>query len=131
MLLLQGKTCRVGSPKKLLECFYVFFIASAQAADAAAAAAPNPILQILPFIGIFVLMYFFMIRPQRKRQKEHQELLGALSKGDEVVLNSGMLGKIVEVDDAYLTLDVADNVKMKFQKHAVVAVLPKGTIKAI
>jgi preprotein translocase subunit YajC len=108
-----------------------FFIASAQAADAAAAAAPNPILQILPFIGIFVLMYFFMIRPQRKRQKEHQELLGALSKGDEVVLNSGMLGKIVEVDDAYLTLDVADNVKMKFQKHAVVAVLPKGTIKAI
>ncbi|HRH78247.1 MAG TPA: preprotein translocase subunit YajC [Cellvibrionaceae bacterium] len=108
-----------------------FFIASAQAADAAAAAAPNPILQILPFVGIFVLMYFFMIRPQRKRQKEHQELLSALGKGDEVVLNSGMLGKIVEVDDAYLTLDVADNVKMKFQKHAVVAVLPKGTIKAI
>ncbi|HMU68135.1 MAG TPA: preprotein translocase subunit YajC, partial [Cellvibrionaceae bacterium] len=77
-----------------------FFIASAQAADAAAAAAPNPILQILPFVGIFVLMYFFMIRPQRKRQKEHQELLSALSKGDEVVLNSGMLGKIVDVDDA-------------------------------
>ncbi|MEY4588468.1 MAG: preprotein translocase, YajC subunit [Pseudomonadota bacterium] len=107
------------------------FIASAYAADAAAAAAPNPILQILPFVGIFVLMYFFMIRPQRKRQKEHQALLTALSKGDEVVLSSGMLGKIVEVEEAYLTLDVADNVKMKFQKHAVVAVLPKGTIKAI
>lgn len=130
-MLRYGKTCRVGSPKKLLELSYVLFIASAQAADAAAAAAPNPLLQILPFIGIFALMYFFMIRPQRKRQKEHQELLGALSKGDEVVLNSGMLGKIVDVDDAYLTLDVADNVKMKFQKHAVVAVLPKGTIKAI
>lgn len=76
-------------------------------------------------------MYFFMIRPQRKRQKEHQELLSALSKGDEVVLSSGMLGKIVEVEEAYLILDVADSVKMKFQKHAVVAVLPKGTIKSI
>lgn len=107
-----------------------FFIASAHAAENAAAA-PNPFLQILPFIGIFVLMYFFMIRPQRKRQKEHQELLSALSKGDEVVLSSGMLGKIVDVEEAYLTLDVADNVKMKFQKHAVVAVLPKGTIKSI
>lgn len=107
-----------------------FFIASAHAAENAAAA-PNPILQILPFIGIFVLMYFFMIRPQRKRQKEHQELLSALSKGDEVVLSSGMLGKIVEVEEAYLILDVADSVKMKFQKHAVVAVLPKGTIKSI
>lgn len=106
------------------------FIASAYAADAAAAA-PNPILQILPFIGIFVLMYLFMIRPQRKRQKEHQTLLTALGKGDEVVLSSGMLGKITDVEEAYLTLEVADNVKMKFQKHAVVAVLPKGTIKAI
>ena len=106
------------------------FVASAQAADAAAAA-PNPIVQILPFVGIFVLMYFFMIRPQRKRQKEHQALLTALSKGDEVVLSSGMLGKVVDVEEAYLTLDVADNVKMKFQKHAVVAVLPKGTIKSI
>lgn len=108
-----------------------FFVANAFAAGEVAATPASGIVQLLPFIGIFVLMYFFMIRPQRKRQKEHQLLLGALGKGDEVVLNSGMLGKVIEVDDSYITLEVGDNVKLKFQKHAVLAVLPKGTIKSI
>jgi preprotein translocase subunit YajC len=108
------------------------FFPSAFAAEAAATPPPGGgLIQLIPFIGIFVLMYFFMIRPQRKRQKEHQALLTALGKGDEVVLSSGLLGKVVEVDEAYVTLDVADNVKMKFQKQAVMAVLPKGTIKSI
>lgn len=105
------------------------FIASAHAAEAASPT--GSIWSMLPFVGLFVLMYFMMIRPQRKRQKEHQSLLGALGKGDEVVLNSGLLGKIVDVDESYVSLEVSDNVKLKFQKQAVLAVLPKGTIKSI
>ena len=107
------------------------FIASAYAADAAVATPADGFIQMLPFIGLIVLMFLVVMRPQRKRQKEHQELLGALNKGDEVVLNSGLLGKITEVDESYLVLEVGDNVKLKFQKHAVLAVLPKGTIKSI
>ncbi len=83
------------------------------------------------FGGLFVFMYFFMIRPQRKRQKEHQELVGGLGKGDEVVMNSGMLGKVIKVDDDYLVIETGTNVELKFQKVAVHAILPKGTIKSI
>jgi preprotein translocase subunit YajC len=82
-------------------------------------------------IGLFVLMYFMIIRPQRKRQKEHETLLGDLKKGDEVVLTSGMLGKISKMDDAYVVVNTGNNIELKFQKQAVHAVLPKGTIKAI
>ena len=72
-----------------------------------------------------------IIRPQRKRQKEHSELVSSLAKGDEVILTSGLLGKINKLDDAYIIIDVAQNTQLKFQKSAVHAVLPKGTIKAI
>lgn len=81
--------------------------------------------------GMFLFMYFLIIRPQRKRQKEHDQLAASLSKGDEVVLTSGMLGKITNVDDIYITIDAGKNVELKFQKVAVHAVLPKGTIKSI
>ena len=87
--------------------------------------------QFALFAGLFGLMYFMIIRPQRKRQKEHVELIGSLSRGDEVILTSGLLGKISKLDDAYLILDVAQNTQLKFQKSAVHAVLPKGTIKSI
>ncbi|MDP1521342.1 preprotein translocase subunit YajC [Porticoccus litoralis] len=97
----------------------------------APAGEPNPIVTLLMFGGLFIFMYFLIIRPQRKRQKEHQELTKSLSKGDEVVMNSGMLGKISKLDDDYLVLVAGNNVELKFQRAAVHAVLPKGTIKEI
>ncbi len=81
--------------------------------------------------GMFVLMYFMIIRPQRKRQKEHQSLIEGVSKGDEVVTNGGILGKVTKVDDSYMVLEVSGGVELKFQKIALHAVLPKGTIKGI
>ncbi|MDX2349981.1 MAG: preprotein translocase subunit YajC [Porticoccus sp.] len=86
---------------------------------------------LLMFGGLFLFMYFLIIRPQRKRSKEHKELTNALGKGDEVVMNSGLLGKIAKLDDDYITIDVANNVELKFQRAAVHAVLPKGTIKQV
>ena len=81
--------------------------------------------------GMFAIFYFLIIRPQRKRQKEHEGMLGGLSVGDEVSTNAGILGKVKKIDDAYVVLKVADNVELKFQKQAILAVLPKGTLKAI
>lgn len=105
--------------------------AAAQATDAAPTGGGDPLSMIIIFGGFFLFMYFFMIRPQRKRQKEHKALVDSLAKGDEVVLNSGMLGKVTQVDDNYVTVDAGTNVELKFQKVAVHAVLPKGTIKSI
>ncbi|UZJ45516.1 preprotein translocase subunit YajC [Marinimicrobium sp. C6131] len=107
-----------------------FFIPAAMAQDAAQPQG-NPMVTLLMFVGLFVFMYLFIIRPQRKRQKEHQNLVSALSKGDEVVMTSGLLGKIVKVDDNYIVLETGENIEQKFQKVAVHAVLPKGTIKSI
>jgi preprotein translocase subunit YajC len=87
-------------------------------------------ISLLMFGGLFIIMYFMLIRPQRKRQKEHQELINSLNKGDEVVLTSGMIGKITAINDNYITLDTG-NVELKFQRVAVHAVLPKGTMKGI
>ncbi len=108
------------------------FIASAHAQ---AAGAPPPqggeMFQILFLVGLFVLFYFIAIRPQRKRQKEHQQMVAALAKGDEVVTSSGILGKVTSLDDNYMVLNVANNVDMKFQRVHVHAILPKGTLKSI
>ena len=87
--------------------------------------------QIFFLVGLFVLFYFIAIRPQRKRQKEHTELVAALSKGDEVATSSGILGKVTALDDNYMVLTVANNVDMKFQRVHVHAVLPKGTLKSL
>ena len=86
---------------------------------------------LVMFGGLFLFMYFLIIRPQRKRQKEHANLVEALGKGDEVVMTSGMLGKITKLEGDYVVLEVSNNLELKFQKAAVHAVLPKGTIKAI
>jgi preprotein translocase subunit YajC len=96
-----------------------------------AAQQSNPMITLLMFGGLFVFMWFFIIRPQRKRQKEHKNLVDSLAKGAEVVMTSGMLGKITSVDDEYVVVKCADNVELSFQKVAVHAVLPKGTIKGI
>lgn len=81
--------------------------------------------------GMFLFMYLLIIRPQRKRQKEHQNLMSALAKGDEVAMTSGIIGRVVKVDDTYIVIETGNNVELKFQKVAVHAVLPKGTIKSI
>ncbi len=107
-----------------------FLIPSAYAQSAPAPEA-NPLVTLLMFGGLFVFMYLFIIRPQRKRQKEHQALVTSLNKGDEVVMTSGMLGKITKVSDEYLIVDVGTNMELKFQKSAVHAALPKGTLKSI
>ncbi|MEE4144416.1 MAG: preprotein translocase subunit YajC [Halieaceae bacterium] len=109
-----------------------FLIASAHAQEAGAAPpAGGEMFQILFLVGLFVLFYFIAIRPQRKRQKEHQQMVSALAKGDEVVTSSGILGKVTSLDDNYMVLNVANNVDMKFQRVHVHAILPKGTLKSI
>ncbi|MCB1846277.1 MAG: preprotein translocase subunit YajC [Halieaceae bacterium] len=107
------------------------FIASAHAQAAAPAAQGGEMFQIFFLVGLFVLFYFIAIRPQRKRQKEHQAMVAALSKGDEVVTSSGILGRVTALDDNYMVLNVANNVDLKFQRIHVHAVLPKGTLKSI
>ena len=110
-----------------------FFIseALAQPATAPAPGAGSAIFQILFLGGLFVVFYFLAIRPQRKRQKEHAAMISNLAKGDEVVTTAGLLGKVVKVEEDYVALKVAENVELKFQRHAVHAVLPKGTLKSI
>ena len=84
----------------------------------------------LPIIIIFVLFYFVLIRPQNKRQKEHRQMVEALAVGDEIVSGGGVLGKITEVGEQFVTVEVANNVAVKIQKHTISQVLPKGTIKS-
>jgi preprotein translocase subunit YajC len=98
-------------------------------AQAAGGAQPNAFLQLLPLVLIFVVFYFLLIRPQAKRAKEHKAMVSALAVGDEVVMNGGMLGKVTEAGDQFLTVEVADGVRVKIQRHTVASVLPKGTYK--
>ena len=107
------------------------FIASAHAQAAAEAPQGGDLFQIAFLIGLFVLFYFIAIRPQRKRQKEHTAMVSAVSKGDEVVTSSGILGKISSLDDNYIVLTVSEKVDLKFQRVHIHAVLPKGTLKSI
>jgi len=87
------------------------------------------LLGLLPFVLIIVVFYFLLIRPQQKRQKQHKEMVANLSKGDEVVTNGGTLGKITDVGENFITLEVATGVQVKVQSHAIQAMMPKGTIK--
>lgn len=108
-----------------------FFISQAHAQAAAQQPPGGELFQIGFLVVLFVLFYFIAIRPQRKRQKEHADMVTNLAKGDEVVTNGGMLGKVTKLDDNLVALQVADNVELKFQKVAIHAVLPKGTIKSL
>ena len=86
---------------------------------------------LLFMVGFFAIFYFFMIRPQMKRQKELKAMLESVAKGDEVSTVSGMLGRVVELKDQYVTLELAPNLQVKMQKSAIAAVLPKDTLKSI
>ena len=105
------------------------FISNAFAQGAPAAGAGDGLLSLLPLVLMFVVLYFIMIRPQMKKQKEHKAMVDALAKGDEVVVGGGLLGKVTKVGDNYLSLEVAAGVEVQCQRSAVVQVLPKGSIK--
>jgi preprotein translocase subunit YajC len=104
--------------------------AFAQAAPAAATGESmfGSLGSMLPLVLMFVVLYFVMIRPQMKRQKEAKSMIDALAKGDEVVITGGMLGKISKIGETYLTVEIASGVEIQVQRTAVVQVLPKGTV---
>ncbi len=106
------------------------FIATAQAADAATPAQGGGIMEIGILIFFFAIFYLLIWRPQAKRAKEHRDLVSSLAKGDEVVMSGGLLGKIADLDEQYLTVKAAEGVVLRFQRHAVAQVLPKGTLKS-
>lgn len=95
----------------------------------------SSLMGMLPIILMFVVLYFLMIRPQMKRQKEHRNLVAGLSKGDEVISAGGILGKVSKVDDSYITVEISSAgdkpVEIVMQRTSVTSVLPKGTIKAL
>ena len=88
------------------------------------------LLGLAPLLFIFAIFYFLLIRPQQKKAKEHQAMVSKLSAGDEVVTSGGILGRVVEVGDAFLTVEVADGVRVKVQKGQVTSLMPKGNLKS-
>ena len=107
------------------------FISNAYAQAAAPAGAAGGLMSFLPIILMFVVLYFLMIRPQMKRQKEQKSMIDALAKGDEVVTAGGLVGKVTKVGDAYITVEVAEGTEIVMQKAAVTMLLPKGTVKTL
>ena len=109
------------------------FISSAFAQTAPAAAAEGGLMgsltSMLPLVLMFVVLYFIMIRPQMKRQKEHRAMIDALAKGDEVVTAGGLLGKVANLSEGHVQLEIASGVQVQVQRSAVTQVLPKGTVK--
>jgi preprotein translocase subunit YajC len=106
------------------------FISNAYA-QAAGGGTGGSLISFLPIILMFVVLYFLMIRPQMKRQKEQKAMIDALGKGDEVITAGGILGKITKAGDAYVTIEIADGTEVVIQKASVTMLLPKGTIKSI
>ena len=95
-----------------------------------APAAPSQFAPLLMIAVFFVIFYFLLFRPQQKRAREHQNLVSKLATGDEVVTSGGLLGKVVEVGDIFITLEIADGVRVKVQKAQVTQLMPKGTLKS-
>ena len=111
-----------------------FFISEAWAETPAAAGAlgqGSPVVTFIMLGVLFAAFYFILIRPQAKRAKEHKTMIAALAKGDEILTSGGILGRITELGDVYVTVEIADGVLVKVQRPAIQAVLPKGTIKAV
>ncbi len=108
------------------------FISNAYAQGAAESLGlTSNLTSFLPIILMFVVLYFLMIRPQMKRQKEQKSMMDALAKNDEVITSGGMLGRITKVTDAYITIEIANGIEVLVQKPAVTTLLPKGTIKSL
>jgi preprotein translocase subunit YajC len=107
-----------------------FFISDAMA-QAGQAAQPDPWVSLLPLILIFVIFWFLIIRPQTKRAKQHREMVAAIKVGDEIVTQGGVLGRVTEVGDAFVSVEIADQVRVRLQRHMVGQVMPKGTIESL
>lgn len=107
-----------------------FFISEAMAEGAPAAAQVDPTMNFVFIIGMVAIFYFILIRPQQKRAKEHRNMVSALGKGDEVITSGGLLGRITDVGEQYMTVELAQGVEVRMQKSAISTVLPKGSIKA-
>lgn len=110
------------------------FISSAIAQTAPAAGGgdmQSSLMSMLPLLLMFAVLYFVMIRPQMKKQKEHRAMIEALAKGDEVVTGGGIAGRITRVSDNFVALEVAEGIEIQVQKPAVTVLLPKGTLKAL
>ncbi|HET9821795.1 MAG TPA: preprotein translocase subunit YajC [Burkholderiaceae bacterium] len=101
--------------------------AFAQTAPAAAPSGTDSLMSFLPLLLMFVVLYFIMIRPQMKKQKEHKAMIDALAKGDEVVIAGGVLGRISKMGESYVHVEVANGVELQVQRPSVIQVLPKGT----
>ena len=106
-------------------------ISSAYAQAAGAADPGGSMMQFLPIILMFVVLWFLMIRPQQKRAKEHKAMLDALAKGDEIVTGGGIAGRVVKVGENFVAVELADGVEVQVQKPAITLVLPKGTLKSL
>ena len=106
-----------------------FFISDAYA-QAGGPAGASPYGNIIFLVLLFAVFYFLLIRPQQKRAKEHKKMVEAVAKGDEVVTNGGLLGKVTELGDNFLTLNIAEGVDVKLQRSSIAASVPKGTIKS-
>jgi preprotein translocase subunit YajC len=104
------------------------FISNAYA-QTAAGGAESSLFSLLPLVLMFVVLYFIMIRPQMKKQKEHKAMIEALAKGDEVIIAGGLLGRVAKLGDSFINVEVASGVELQVQRAAVVQVLPKGTFK--
>jgi len=106
------------------------FIANAYA-DGAAPVAAGGIMDFIPLIGLAVVFYFLVLRPQMKRGKEMKVMLAALQKGDEIVTTGGVMGRITKVGDSFISLEVAEGINLNIQKGAIQNALPKGTLKSL
>ena len=106
-----------------------FFIDQAMAEGAAAAPQGAGVEQLFIMVAIFAVFYFLLIRPQTKRAKEHRKMVSELAKGDEVVTNGGIYGKITKISDDNVEVEIADNMTVHMQRQAISSTLPKGTIK--
>ena len=107
-----------------------FFINTAQAQATGAAGAQGSLFNMLFFIPLFAAFYFLLIRPQNKRAKEQREMVAKLGVGDEVATTGGILGKIVDAGEQFLTVEIASGVNIKLERFQVAKVLPKGTVKS-
>ena len=106
-----------------------FFISDAWAQEAAGAGGGAGLEGLIFPIGLILILYFFMIRPQMKRQKEHKRMVEALAKGDEIQTEGGLMGRVTGLDDNFATLEIAEGVEVKIRRASVAAVMPKGTLK--
>ena len=105
-----------------------FFISDAMAEGAAPAAGQADMTGLIFMIGLFVIFYFFLIRPQVKRAKEHKKLTESIAVGDEVITGGGLLGKVTDTDDSFVTMEISQGIEVKVQRQSVSSLVPKGTI---